>query len=95
MIAKGILSGFPMSSQPTSYHLWLQLPDSWQADSLALAAREQNMLVSSASFFRVGPQSDNAVRLSLMSIADETQYRHALEKLAGLLAAGSAVHGHF
>lgn len=94
-IARDILNDYPMSSQPTSYHLWLHLPDSWQADSLALAAREQNMLVSSASFFRVGPQSDNAVRLSLMSIADESQYRYALEKLAGLLEAGSAVYGHF
>lgn len=95
LIAGNILNGYSMSRQATSYHLWLQLPHEWQADSFSLAAREQNILVSSASYFKAESLADNAIRLSLMAISDDDLYRQALEKLARLLQEGSVAHRHF
>jgi len=94
-IAREVLGHHKVSSQPTSYHQWLELPPHWQPDQFALAAKAQGMLVSSATYFNTMPQPVNAIRLSLMAIADLETYRQGLGKLASLIDEPQQAHMHF
>jgi len=85
ILARKILSGFNMQSQETSFHLWLTLPDGWQADDFVATAKERGMLVSSGSFFSTEETNKQYIRLSLMAIADEEQLRLGLVELRNLL----------
>ncbi|MCJ8298996.1 MAG: PLP-dependent aminotransferase family protein [Pseudomonadales bacterium] len=80
------LSAYKLQRQRSSYSCWLHLPANWQADSFTASAKKQGLLVSSAAYFNSGGQAANAVRLSVMAIADEVDFIQGLEQLAALLA---------
>ena len=40
VVAKEILTASLKQTQPSSYHLWLKLPDNWQADKFTTCAKE-------------------------------------------------------
>ena len=40
IVAKEILPASLKQTQPSSYHLWLKLPDNWQADKFIARAKE-------------------------------------------------------
>jgi len=84
-LARRILAGQTFRAQDTSYHLWLTLPDHWQADSFTLTAKERGMLVSSGAYFNTGADEAQRVRLSLMAISDESELEKGLTALAQLL----------
>jgi Transcriptional regulators containing a DNA-binding HTH domain and an aminotransferase domain (MocR family) and their eukaryotic orthologs len=86
-LAREWLADYQLLSQPDSYHLWLILPEEWQADAFTLAAKNRGILVSSASYFKADPRAPtpNAIRLSLMAINDESSLIVALKQLAELL----------
>jgi DNA-binding transcriptional MocR family regulator len=86
-LAAELLAEFACHSQPDSYHLWLTLPDHWQADAVTLAAKNRGILVSSASYFKADPLAvtPNAIRLSLMAIEEEALFIATLTQLAELL----------
>lgn len=81
------LAEFTLFHQPDSYHLWLVLPEHWQADAFTLVAKNRGILVSSASYFKADPLTvtPNAIRLSLMAIEDEQVFIATLTQLAELL----------
>jgi len=80
------LADYQLQRQSSSYSCWLQLPDHWQADSFCASAKKRGLLVSSASYFSCSGQTANAVRLSVMSIADEGLFIRGLQQLSELLA---------
>ncbi|QEM82355.1 PLP-dependent aminotransferase family protein [Halomonas binhaiensis] len=74
-------------AQDSSYHLWLQLPDGWQADSFTLTAKERGLLVSSGNYFYTGSDETSSIRLSLMAITDDAALETGLTALSSLLNA--------
>lgn len=85
MLAKSILSGEILFSQNTSYHIWLMLPDEWDAHEFSMTAKERGMTLSEGHFFHAADKSVNAVRLSLMAITEEQHLIEGLHALKGLL----------
>ena len=76
-----------LHAQEGSYHCWLMLPDVWSSDLFTLAAKNRDLLVSSASYFKADGHASTpkAIRISVMAIEDEEIFIQALKKLAELL----------
>ena len=67
-IATECLSGISLIRDPRSYHLWLELPDGWRAETFVSAAARRGIAVTPAATFAVTPgHAPNAVRLALAS----------------------------
>ncbi|MFT5880177.1 MAG: DNA-binding transcriptional MocR family regulator [Moritella sp.] len=90
--ALGFLS---LSSQATSYHMWLALPPSWRQEHFVMEAKNQQLLVSSGSYFAQQGNSTNHVRLSLMAINDERRFQQGIRALANLLKNSHESHFPF
>lgn len=69
----------------TGYHIWLPLPEQWKAEHLVQQAKNQNILVSSGSYFDVNGIEAGHIRLSLMSVSTEARLCEGLNKLKSLL----------
>jgi DNA-binding transcriptional MocR family regulator len=55
-------------ADPRAYHVWVELPGGWRAESFTAAAAERGIAVAPATAFAVGPgHAPNAVRLALAS----------------------------
>ena len=66
LIAKDILKDFVIYADPRSYHLWMEIPNTWRAEAFSSAASARGVAVSPASIFSVEPGSaPNAIRLAL------------------------------
>lgn len=62
------LDGFALRGDPRSYHLWLELPEGWRAETFVAAAWRRGVAVMPAASFAAGPgHAPNAVRLALAS----------------------------
>lgn len=87
LLVHEILANYRLHAQPTSYHCWLILPEIWSSDLFTLAAKNRDLLVSSASYFKADGHANtpNAIRISVMAIEDEDLFVQALKKLAELL----------
>jgi DNA-binding transcriptional MocR family regulator len=86
-ISRDILSGFAVSGDPGSYHLWLALPDQWRADAFVVSAAQRGVAITPGSAFAAMPaHSPNAVRVAISSPAIE-ELRRGLLILRGLLGA--------
>ncbi|HET8727225.1 MAG TPA: PLP-dependent aminotransferase family protein [Alphaproteobacteria bacterium] len=87
-IARKALSGLALKGDPRAYHLWLELPDPWRAETYAAAAARQGIAVTPASAFAISPgHAPNAVRLALASPPHE-ELMGALKTLRRLVAVG-------
>ncbi|WCN08285.1 PLP-dependent aminotransferase family protein [Marinomonas mediterranea] len=84
-LARDILDGEILSSQNSSYHIWLTLPDEWEAHEFSMTAKERGMMVSEGHFFHYDDKAINAVRLSLMAIPEEQHLIEGLHSLKRLL----------
>ncbi|MFM2481379.1 PLP-dependent aminotransferase family protein [Celerinatantimonas sp. YJH-8] len=69
----------------SGYHLWLKLPHRWSPERFVMEAKNRNIIVSSGSYFDVSNQGVEAIRLSLMAIADETRLQQGLEMIRTLI----------
>ncbi|UGQ46363.1 aminotransferase-like domain-containing protein [Massilia endophytica] len=86
-LARKILDGAAVRSHPSSYFLWLELPDYLRADVVAADLQRSGVLVTTAEPFSIGLQSPQALRIALGSIS--------LEALEGALRlVGKAVGLH-
>jgi DNA-binding transcriptional MocR family regulator len=69
-IATHELNGLSLIRDERSYHLWLELPDRWRAETFVSAAARRGIAVTPAATFAVVPgHAPNAVRLALASPA--------------------------
>jgi DNA-binding transcriptional MocR family regulator len=94
-IAKRVLKNVNLSSQVNSFHMWLELPDSWTSDHFSKALEERGVLVSSAKYFKVeAPNKDDQIiaesnkpyiRLSLMAANSDDELTFALNIINQLL----------
>jgi DNA-binding transcriptional MocR family regulator len=89
-LARAVLGdgGLVLRGDPCAYHLWLELPDPWRADTFVAAAARRRIAVSPAAEFAAGPgHAPDAVRIALAAPPDAA-LRPALETLRDLAAAG-------
>ncbi|RSM72833.1 PLP-dependent aminotransferase family protein [Kibdelosporangium aridum] len=67
-IARDVFDGLPFEAHPSSYFLWLPLPESARADRIAASLARQHIAVSTAEPFATTPHVPQALRLALGSI---------------------------
>ncbi|MGY2378103.1 aminotransferase-like domain-containing protein [Pseudomonas sp. SDO524_S393] len=79
-LATQVLAGLPYTRHPSSYFLWLPLPEEARADQIAMALQRDNVSVSTAEPFAVSAQVPHALRLALGSV-DMPTLREALLKV--------------
>jgi DNA-binding transcriptional MocR family regulator len=91
-VARQALASWTVRGDQRAYHLWLELPDTWRAETFMAAALQQGIgLVPGAAFAVARGHAPNAVRLALAS-PPEFALRQALATLARLLSApGSSI----
>ncbi|MFD5417283.1 PLP-dependent aminotransferase family protein [Streptomyces sp. NPDC127069] len=67
-LARRILAGQALRSDPCSYYVWWELPPAWRAETFVAAAARQGIAVTPAAAFAVdGRTSPSAVRVGLAS----------------------------
>jgi DNA-binding transcriptional MocR family regulator len=89
-LARQVLGGggLVLRGDPRAYHLWLELPDPWRAETFVAAAARRRIAVSPAADFAAGPgHAPNAIRLALAA-PEQAALRPALETLLELALAG-------
>jgi len=64
-VAVKALEGLDLMGHPSSYFVWIRLPEDVRADRLAAAMAEKNILVATAESFAVSHVYPHAIRLSL------------------------------
>lgn len=79
-IARAALAGLPQVSYPSSYFLWLPLPEDVRADQIAAELLREHVSVSTAEPFATSAHVPHAIRLALGS-TDLDTLREALEKV--------------
>ncbi|WLH76993.1 PLP-dependent aminotransferase family protein [Pseudomonas sp. FP2335] len=84
-LAAQVLTGLEYLSHPSSYFLWLPLPEEARADQVAMALQRENVSVSTAEPFAVGAHVPHALRLALGSVA-MPMLREALVKVRAVVA---------
>ena len=88
-MAREVLAGLTIRTEPHAYHLWLELPEPWSADEFTNLARAQGVKILSGSQFQPERSGETrGVRVVLMSPTREEELRFALTQLASL--AGTA-----
>jgi DNA-binding transcriptional MocR family regulator len=86
LAAGEILRGFRFRSWPTSYFIWLLLPDSWRQARFEVEAEREGMIVAPACCFAVDEdRMANAVRICLGGMTDLETLKGALTVLADVL----------
>jgi len=68
-LARRVLRGLDISAHPSSYYLWLSLPEDVRADGVAASLERAGVLVTTAEPFSVGPSAPQALRVALGSIS--------------------------
>jgi len=85
-LAASIFAPEIISSQPTSPHLWLKLPDNWTGNEFTIEAYRRGVSVTPAELFAVDKSaSPHAVRISLATVSDHATLKKGLEILASIL----------
>ena len=86
-LAAEILGGARRSADKNAFHLWLELPEHWRADTFVSAAALRGVAITPASAFAVIPgQAPNAVRIAI-SAPPLQELERGLQVLRTLLAA--------
>ncbi|WP_328324734.1 PLP-dependent aminotransferase family protein [Kribbella sp. NBC_00382] len=67
-IAAEVLAGLPLVRHPSSYFVWLPLPQDARPDRIAAALADQRIAVSTAEPFATTPTVPHALRLALGSV---------------------------
>jgi DNA-binding transcriptional MocR family regulator len=92
-MAKRLLDGCRLQTNPTSPHLWMHLPPRWTSDSFAAEMRTRGVLVNASSAFAVTgggakgvEQPPRAVRICVGTPRTRAGLEQALTRVAGALA---------
>jgi DNA-binding transcriptional MocR family regulator len=84
--ARDILGSWFPDAGPVSFHLWLQLPEPWRAESFVSQARSRGVIINSPDEFLVGRgAAPHAVRVCLGAGVSRARLGQGLGELAGLL----------
>jgi len=89
-LARRLLDGLDYRGSPESAHLWLSLPEPWQADDFAAAAHRRGVGVAPASAFAATRQVANALRLCIGTPPTLADLERGLHRLRDLLTAPAA-----
>ncbi|WP_155005868.1 PLP-dependent aminotransferase family protein [Pelobacter seleniigenes] len=85
-LAQKLLGGFKLQADSHGFHVWLQLPEHWQADLFCSEAARTGVLLTPGTAFCVAQRlQPQAVRISLSHEADRERVAMGLKKLAELL----------
>jgi DNA-binding transcriptional MocR family regulator len=76
-IARDVLAGLPQISHPSSYFVWLPLPEGARADRIAASLARDHVSVATAEPFAISAPAPQAIRLALGS-ADLSSLRATL-----------------
>jgi DNA-binding transcriptional MocR family regulator len=79
-VANDVLSGLETIAHPSSYFLWLPMPEEARADQVAAALLRQRISVSTAEPFSTSKDSPHAIRVALGSVPVDV-LRSALQKV--------------
>lgn len=86
VLAAQILEGLPTVGHPSSYFLWLPLPDDVRADHIVVELMHEQVSVTTAEPFTVSTHVPHAIRLALGSV-DMLVLRQALLKVRQVVGA--------
>ncbi|MGO8915160.1 MAG: PLP-dependent aminotransferase family protein [Stellaceae bacterium] len=86
-LARRLLARHSYRTEPGAAHLWLSLPEPWQAEAFAAAAERRGVGVTPAAAFAVGRHVPNAVRLCIGTPPAAAALERGLARLDELLAA--------
>ena len=81
-MARRLLQGERLQTQPSSPHVWLHLPAAWDSEAFAAHARARGVVVNAAKEFAVADVPPRAVRLCIGT----PRTRGALEQALGRVA---------
>ncbi|MGO4840070.1 PLP-dependent aminotransferase family protein, partial [Rhizobiaceae sp. 2RAB30] len=89
-LARSILSGFDLNTQPNIPFVWLGLPDPWLSGTFAKAAFDTGILLDDEDEFKAGrsEQVYHRVRLGLSTPRNRDEVTAGLEALRRLLDDG-------
>ncbi|VVP42585.1 Histidinol-phosphate aminotransferase [Pseudomonas fluorescens] len=85
-LAAQVLEGLRYISHPSSYFLWLPLPEDARADQIAMELMREQVAVSIAEPFAISVHVPHAIRLALGSV-EMDMLRQALEKVKRVVGA--------
>ena len=92
-IARQILGGWTLQTNPNSCHLWLHLPEPWRADDFIAHAQERGVALTGGAAFVAGRTDAPAgVRLSLGGAETRERLTQGLNVVSELLASWPKVH---
>lgn len=81
-LAREIFDGMKVQAHPTSYHLWIELPETKSAQAIADRLKAEGVLVSPGDVFRAIPSVRvNGLRVALGTVRDPARLREGLEKV--------------
>jgi DNA-binding transcriptional MocR family regulator len=86
-LAQRLLARWRYRSAPGAAHLWLSLPEPWEGEAFAAAARRRGVGVTPAAAFAVGRHVPRAVRVCIGTPPTADLLERGLTRLAALLAA--------
>ena len=94
-MARRLLQGERLQTQPSSPHIWMHLPARWTSESFVAQARARGVIVNASTQFSAGDQAPRAVRLCLGTPRTRAGLERALvivrETLAGQSLARAVV----
>lgn len=85
-MARDVLAGLPQISHPSSYFVWLPLPEGARADRIAASLSREHISVSTAEPFATSAHTPQAIRLALGS-TDLHSLRATLSKVRQVVEA--------
>jgi DNA-binding transcriptional MocR family regulator len=85
-LARKVLDGLELVAHPSSYFLWLPLPEETRADQVAAALMRETISVSTAEPFATTKNPPHAIRLALGSV-DLDVLAQSLEKVKRVIDA--------
>ena len=85
-IAQKVLAGAEYKTHPSSYHLWLNMPEHWRAENFVSRVAEDGVTVLPSSSFAIGNAgTEEAVRVCLGSPNSKEKVEAGLKILACVL----------
>jgi DNA-binding transcriptional MocR family regulator len=85
-VARRLLEGERLQTNPASPHVWMHLPSRWTSDEFTAAARARGVYVNASAGFAVGDQHPRAVRLCLGTPRTRAGLEEALTRIVSALA---------
>ena len=85
-VARRLLEGERLQTNPASPHVWMHLPGRWGSDDFVAAARARGVYVNASGEFAVADQHPRAVRLCLGTPRTRAGLEEALTRIVSTLA---------